>query len=562
MDMSTGQFGYLLFFCISTFRTGEGHHTFFSLCRLFGNCPPAKHVNILKKPHGTAFSTFHPVGLVIILDLGGFPRTVIALCAVVFSPRITFHTDSMTAAKVLCFFGTACFTQLTVITSIGAALAGDTFFTQISAVCTNISAVCADRLRTVAAVMTVLTHCIGTIDADTAVRTEFIDTAGTFSAVRTNVFAAVLTDNTALLTDFGTISAQAAILAEAVRFSAFDADITGSTEFVAAIGAFLLAFRANIRTLLTTLSTRANKATITAQAAIYTKSIGVGTIAASTTVLTNFIRAVGTGFSAFRADVGTVGAAASAGADHIHAVVAKATLAAEVFLSHAVYTIVTVRTEFVSCAVFALLIAFGTDRLHTLGATISTDTNILRTHLTGLTAVTEISLTACTVLTDIAASAYLLVGTVGAFFTTIRTDGGTVGATVSTYTNVIHTVFTNAAFRTIIAFSANAVKTDTTFAAELVIGTGFTFFSAVTADQGTFRAAVSANTEHFHTVYAQTTLCTVVSLASHTFKARLTVTAELIVGTGLTFFAAFRTDDGTVGAASSADTDHIHTVIT
>ena len=216
MGMSDGQFGNRLFFCISAFRTGERHHAFFSLCRLFGDRPLTKNMNILEKPHGTVFSAYHPVRLVIILDLGGFACTMIAFCAVVFFPRITFHADSMFTAKVLCFFSTARFAQLTVIAGIGAAFAEATFLTQISAVCTNISAVCTDRLHTVAAVMAVLTHCIGTIYTDSAVRTEFINATRAFTAVRTNIFAAILTDNAALITDFGAISTQVTVLAEPV----------------------------------------------------------------------------------------------------------------------------------------------------------------------------------------------------------------------------------------------------------------------------------------------------------------------------------------------------------
>ena len=158
---------------------------------------------------------------------------MIALCAVVFFPRITFHADSMFTAKVLCFFSTARFAQLTVIAGIGAAFAEATFLTQISAVCTNISAVCTDRLHTVAAVMAVLTHHIGTVKTDTAVGTVFVHTVSTFAAVRTAAFRAVAADDTAFFTEIGTVTAQKTDFTQKF-IRTMDTTITGSAECITA----------------------------------------------------------------------------------------------------------------------------------------------------------------------------------------------------------------------------------------------------------------------------------------------------------------------------------------
>ena len=92
--------------------------------------------------------------------------------------------------------------------------------------------------------------------------------------------------------------------------------------------------------------------------------------------MADFIRAVGARFTAFHTNEGTVGAAPTADTYHLHTVIAKAAFAAEIFLSHTVYTIVTVCTELIPCAVFAFFITFRTDCFHTLGTTVSTDTNI------------------------------------------------------------------------------------------------------------------------------------------------------------------------------------------
>ena len=93
--------------------------------------------------------------------------------------------------------------------------ADPTFLTECRAVGTGFAADITDH-STVAAVMAVLTHCIGTIYTDSAVRTEFINATRAFTAVRTNIFAAILTDNAALITDFGAISTQLTVLAEPV----------------------------------------------------------------------------------------------------------------------------------------------------------------------------------------------------------------------------------------------------------------------------------------------------------------------------------------------------------
>ena len=82
-----------------------------------------------------------------------------------------------------------------------------TFLTECRAVGTIFLTVITDR-RTVAAVMAVLTHCIGTVDTDAAVGTIFVHTISASAAVRTTAFRAVMADDTAVFAEIGTVTAQ------------------------------------------------------------------------------------------------------------------------------------------------------------------------------------------------------------------------------------------------------------------------------------------------------------------------------------------------------------------
>ena len=64
---------------------------------------------------------------------------------------------------------------------------------------------------------------------------------------------------------------------------------------------------------------------------------------------------------------------------------------------------------------------------------------------------------------------------------------------------------------TVVAYSA--LKTD------VPVGTVFTVFTAVWADICTFRAALTAGTNHIHTVFAILALRAVVTVATYAIKA-------------------------------------------
>ena len=208
-----------------------------------------------------------------------------------------------------------------------------------------------------------------------------------------------------------------------------------------------------------------------------------------------------------------------------------------------------------------MLGAIGT-YLGTLGATASAIANRIRAVFTGLTVVAEVSVSADTVLADVTATANFFVGAVGTFLSAIGTDGGTVGATVSANTNVIHAVFTYTALGTVVTLTADTLPTDTTLGAELVIGTVSTFFSAFGTNGGTFRATVSASANVFNAVFTDTALGTVVTVSTNAVPTNATLGTKLIVGTSLAFFSALGTYDGTVGAAVSANANVVYAIFT
>ena len=110
--------------------------------------------------------------------------------------------------------------------------ADPTFLTECRAVGTGFAADITDH-STVAAVMAVLTHRIGTVKTDTAVGTVFVHTVSTFAAVRTAAFRAVAADDTAFFTEIGTVTAQKTVFTQKfIRTK--DTTITGSAECITA----------------------------------------------------------------------------------------------------------------------------------------------------------------------------------------------------------------------------------------------------------------------------------------------------------------------------------------
>ena len=123
--------------------------------------------------------------------------------------------------------------MITVGSTIQAEFADPTFLTECRAVGTGFAADITEH-STVAAVMAVLTHRIGTVKTDTAVGTVFVHTVSTFSAVRTAAFRAVMADDTAVSAELGTVTAQKTVFTQKF-IRTMDTTITGSAECITAV---------------------------------------------------------------------------------------------------------------------------------------------------------------------------------------------------------------------------------------------------------------------------------------------------------------------------------------
>ena len=149
-------------------------------------------------------------------------------------------------------------------------------------------------------------------------------------------------------------------------------------------------------------------------------------------------------------------------------------------------------------------------------------------------------------------------------FIAIRTKLGTLRTSFTAGgANRIYTIFAFIAGNTVISVAADTVKTDAAIFTNTAISAVFTLFTAFFADKRTFRASVTAIADRIYTIFADTAIGTVVTLTTNTVKANTALTAQFIICTIRTFFAAFRTDFvSTFRTALAADTDIGHAVFT
>ena len=149
-------------------------------------------------------------------------------------------------------------------------------------------------------------------------------------------------------------------------------------------------------------------------------------------------------------------------------------------------------------------------------------------------------------------------------FIAIRTKLGTLRTTFTAGgANRVHTIFAFIAGNTVISVAADTVKTDAAIFTNTAISAVFTLFTAFFADKRTFRASVTAIADRIYTIFADTAIGTVVTLTAHTVKANTALTAQFIICTIGTFFAAFGTDFvSTFRTALTADTDIGHAIFT
>lgn len=206
-------------------------------------------------------------------------------------------------------------------------------------------------------------------------------------------------------------------------------------------------------------------------------------------------------------------------------------------------------------AVFA---DFGTFLAHhrTFRATFSAGTDIGRAVNTDSAGSAEIAFS-CTVRAD-TASGTNLVRAVFALFKAFLADDGTVHASGTAETD-FYTVFAHTTVRTVITFAAHAIETNAAFRADFIIRTFHAFVKTFRADFGAVHTAVSAAAD-FHTVLADAAVRTVVAFAADAVKANAAFRTDFVIRTVHAFIGTFGTDFGTFGASFATGTDLIHTV--
>jgi len=205
-----------------------------------------------------------------------------------------------------------------------------------------------------------------------------------------------------------------------------------------------------------------------------------------------------------------------------------------------------VETELIVCAVGALFTAFLTDYLDTVGAALTAaDADILHTEFTDTAVVAEVVFAADTLPAGAAFGTQLLRRTVGAFFITLFTDYlGTLITSVAAGTENLHTLTAFTAFCAV--GTVDTLETAFALGAELIVSAVFALFAACHAYDGAVGASVSAVADLLHAVFTQQTFGTVVALAADTVKTDIALNAHLKLGAVGAFFTAVRTDVGTL----------------
>ena len=149
-------------------------------------------------------------------------------------PLRALRTNCVIASERLCTFGTAPLAHLAIGTDVDAILTLAALVTKAYTVRAVFAAIRADVVSTVAAIITVAAHRVGTVDAYAAVRTEFVYTSGALAALLADVFRAVRTNNAAILADFRTVAALVAVLTKQI-VRTFAADAARRAEFIRAV---------------------------------------------------------------------------------------------------------------------------------------------------------------------------------------------------------------------------------------------------------------------------------------------------------------------------------------
>lgn len=322
MCMPVGTLGNSFFFGKAADFASELHHTIRAFGCFFGNLPLAERVRFDIQSYIASVTAERPVLIFVMLDLPGFSDAVTALRAVMCFPFCTFDTDAMIASKSLRRLRTTICAQRTVGANFNTVFTLAAFFTAINTVGTVFSAVRANVIRTISAVIAVTTHAVGAVNACPTVRAKFIDASGTFTAVITNALRAVCADSAAVLADFRAFAAQIALLAEKI-VRTFPTDVAGNAELVTTCRADLSAVRAEIGAVFAALAAGTYHSAVPAKSAGQAKAVRIGAVNAFAALCTKLsVRAVRAFLTAFLANDGTVRASAAANANHLHTVIA------------------------------------------------------------------------------------------------------------------------------------------------------------------------------------------------------------------------------------------------
>lgn len=418
-------------------------------------------------------------------------------------PLCALRANSVRASKIFRLFFTAVLAHLAIGTDFHAVFTFAALHTESDAVGAVFTTAYTEVVITVTAIVAVTAHDVGTVNANAAFGTKFIHTSGAFATALADVFRAVCTDDTAVLTDLRAIATPLAILAEQI-LCAFSADIAGSTEFVCAVGAFLATVRTEIRTVFASLAAGTYCSAVGAESAGNAEAVRASTVNACAAFRAHLsVRAVRTFFVTILANGGTVGTAkAAAVADVIHTVFANGASVAEVTLTaHTFPAYAAVGTQLIARAVRASFAAFLADHIDTVGASAAAShADIIHAEFTNTAGVTEVTVSAHTVTAGTALGTQLIRCAIRAFFVALLADHlSALIASVSAYTQIFNAVDTFAAFGA--KFAAGTVKTTFTLGAELIVRAVFAFFAAGYAYDGAVGAPVTAVADLVHTVF-------------------------------------------------------------
>ena len=166
-----------------------------------------------------------------------------------------------------------------------------------------------------------------------------------------------------------------------------------------------------------------------------------------------------------------------------HAIDTFAALGAKV-AAGTVKAALALAAKLIVCTVLAFFAASLTD-YSTVGASVAAVADKIHAVFAEPALGAVVSLTADAVKADIALGTKLSLRAVGAFFAAFLADIGTVGASVAVIADKIHAVFAYTAFFAVVALTADTIEAYTADSAHLVIGTVFAFFTAVRTNRRT-----------------------------------------------------------------------------